>query len=114
MIDKAKIEEWKARVAMVEAARASAETSDALAAAFERFGEGTLEAVPALLSERESLLSLLREVEWKGATGTSYDPDTGCPVCAGSEPTADMPIGSYPDVGHAPDCRLSVALRGTP
>ena len=63
------------------------------------------EAIPALLSERETLLGLLREVEWGGCRAYDdgldhWDHLPVCPVCHRNE--------SDP---HAPDCRLAAALR---
>lgn len=64
------------------------------------------EALPLLLSEREEMLALLREIEWGGitipvpdATGVEYE----CPMC---------PIcGRAPIQGHTLDCRLAALLK---
>lgn len=59
------------------------------------------EAVPSLLAEREEMLAVLREVEWKGVGG---DSEVGfwpaCPCC-----------GRGRDVGHAAGCRLAASIR---
>lgn len=62
-------------------------------------------------TERASLLSLLREVEWEA--GTALDDGDGvvdlmsargsCPACHATE-----------SEGHAPDCRLAAALKEAP
>lgn len=64
-----------------------------------------------LLAERELLLAMLREVEWRagGAGGR-------CPVCYGRKPgtlsAADMrDPGLDRSEGHGPGCRLGELLR---
>lgn len=52
-----------------------------------------------LRAERESLLSLLREVEW---AGLECDSNPACPVCYELEPGP-----------HKPDCRLAAFLKET-
>lgn len=114
-IPKAKIEEWTAMLArifplggMVTGARErAASEAPALAA-----------AASALLSEREEILALLREVEW---VPDSEGFARWCPSCAGQEPTAKSPAREESfdphrrpqrlhRIGHADHCRLA-ALR---
>jgi hypothetical protein len=64
--------------------------------------------VPALLADREELIALLREVEWKGTAPPGYEQDglSYCPCCAGCrDPAAGWPVG------HTPSCPLAAALR---
>lgn len=84
-IDPKKIDEWK-RLAQFE-------RSDGLDRRELREMAG---AALALLSEREEMLSLLRELEWS-ADHDEY-PDC-CPICHCAEPKT-----------HAPDCRLAALL----
>lgn len=78
--------------------------------------EASADVVPALLSEREEMLALLREVEWGRA------PFTLCPVCEAMREDAfdrwEALIrrdGLSPDPkvrrGHTPACRLAAFLR---
>ncbi len=65
-------------------------------------------ALPALLTEREELLALLREVEWSAWLNS-------CPSCGGLKiMPEDAPPGlreKYAtQVGHQPRCRLAAFL----
>jgi hypothetical protein len=70
-------------------------------------------AVSVLLSERDALLSLLREVEWSGPPLT-VQPLRTCPACRGVHPDEfDANAGwvsGRERRGHAPDCRLAAFL----
>jgi hypothetical protein len=57
------------------------------------------DAVAALLAEREKMLAVLHEVEWKGFT-MDTDRDV-CPCCARAR-----------EEGHTPNCRLAALLKG--
>ena len=67
------------------------------------------EAIPALLSERETLLGMIREVGLR----RFGDPEIGwvkCSACSRFAVLSDEAhrMGAFP---HAPDCRLAAALR---
>lgn len=76
--------------------------------------------IAALLSERETLLALLRRIEWSGDHGT--DSAVGwpvCPACGGASPRGDARYTgdaeswarfNHRRVGHAPDCALAAAI----
>lgn len=96
MIDPKKIAEWKEDVQETTAEAWPFEVRPLL----RRLGRGVM----ALLSERDDLIGLLREIEWRGWTGVSEDPVTtaACPTCrARTRNGVD---------GHAPDCRLAAFL----
>jgi hypothetical protein len=129
MIDKAKIEEWKAHTAALEHGERAIDqrmqhdgecdhgmwwrdcpNEPCAEKDWQRGDVLAVEAVPALLSEREGLIALLKEIEWKGVH---------CPSCGGLNPDAPRRNGISAEgmehlLGHKPDCRLSAALRGTP
>ena len=63
--------------------------------------EVVAEAVPSLLAEREELIALLREIEWKGKPSSDAYIDPVCPAC-----------GCFDYKGHAPGCRLAAFLKG--
>lgn len=103
-IPKAKIEEWKALCAEMDELVARGEAQD-MRRTLNRAG-ALASAVPALLAEREGLLSLLREVEWRAGTAWAlHEQGTqpnrpACPVCWAED-----------EDGHAPDCRLAAFLK---
>jgi hypothetical protein len=95
VIPKAKIEEWKARVDKQRAGR-NWDPDE-----WDFWGE----PIAALLSERESLLAMLRECADPRPNvigGIGVLVASGCPLCAGSRGE------------HRPDCRLAAFLREAP
>jgi hypothetical protein len=107
MIDPKKIAEWRELLAI-----AQRPVEDDFLKALERgrqIGVLACEAVPALLSERDELIALLREVEWAAVAGYR------CPICHGRRPGTlshyDLQDpGLDRSEGHAPDCRLGAFL----
>lgn len=92
-------EDWKARAEAAE--RSKKELARVLVST-----SATPDAMAALLVEREEMLAVLREVEWKGCE-EDYDTEMGsvfreggCPVCRGAV--------------HYPDCRLAALLKHGP
>lgn len=81
----------------------------------ERFYDLARESVPALLTEREEMIALLRDIEWSGEEYLDYDlSHSACPTCRGIDPSEiedDYDRGKASDanlrIGHAPDCRLA-------
>jgi hypothetical protein len=107
MIPKDKIEEWRALLTTREIEKDDPEwQSDGAPWAYDLAA-----AVPALLSEREEMLALLRGLEWVG-------PDTqggwSCPSCTADASVRWVPERQDSEVipgTHAPDCRLAAFLR---
>ncbi len=114
-IDPNEIEEWKALAAALDLDRdrvapalLSGRNPDADPKAIARRAGLLLLAVPALLSEREEMLRVLRKVEWRspGGDGVGF-----CPACDRARPARDafgVLVG-----GHAPDCRIDALLPKT-
>lgn len=127
-IDPKRIAEWKAREEHGEAI--DAEQAQCI---YDRFLDARTdlrrairdalrsarEPVPALLTEREEMLAVLRSVEWvEHVCGDRYD--KRCPACGGSLIDAQAANerrpahAKWPErTGHVADCRLAALLRGT-
>jgi hypothetical protein len=75
--------------------------------------ESWITPIAELLSERDELIALLREIEWADFKWEVDEEYRRCPFCGGFKQECS-PMDKEDIVGHAPGCRLARALADSP